>query len=113
MASAERLIAIRHFCLNNKSTAEINVPACPIPTHQTKFVISQAHPTVLLSPQVPIPVEMVYMIHPTPHKKAVKAIPKTIHHCLFAAPSTGAATSTVTSWYDLSPVTRGFLIGAS
>ena len=53
------------------------------------------------------------MIQPTPHKKAVKAIPKTIHHCLFAAPSTGAATSTVTSWYDLSPVTRGFLIGAS
>ena len=59
MASAERLIAIRHFCLNRRSTAEIRVPACPIPTHQTKFVISQAQPTVLFRPQVPIPVEMV------------------------------------------------------
>ena len=28
----------------------------------------------------------------------VSAIPKTIHHCLLAVPSTGAATYTVTSW---------------
>ena len=59
MASAERLIAIRHFCLNKSNTAEIKVPACPIPTHHTKLVISHAQPTVLFRPQVPIPVEMV------------------------------------------------------
>ena len=53
------------------------------------------------------------MIHPIPHRKAASAIEKTIHHCLFAFPSTGAATSTVTSWYDFSPVTKGLLIGAS
>ena len=59
IASADRLIAILHFCLKSKRTAEISVPAWPIPTHQTKFVISQAHPTVLLSPHTPIPVETV------------------------------------------------------
>ena len=46
-------------CLNNKRTAEISVPACPIPTHQTKFVISQAHPTVLFNPHTPTPVPIV------------------------------------------------------
>jgi len=55
--------------------------------------MSQAQPTVLLRPQVPIPVDMVYIIHPTPHKNAESAIPKTIHHWVFALPSTGAATS--------------------
>ena len=59
IASADLLIAILHFCLNSNKTAEISVPACPIPTHQTKFVISQAHPTVLFNPHTPIPVEIV------------------------------------------------------
>ena len=59
MASAERLIAILHFCRNSSSTAEIRVPAWPIPTHQTKLVMSQAQLTVRFRPQVPIPVEMV------------------------------------------------------
>ena len=38
---------------------------------------------------------------------------KTIHHCLLALPSIAAAMSFETSWYDLLPVTKGFLIGAS
>ena len=59
MASADLLIDILHFCLNNNRTAEISVPACPIPIHQTKFVISHAQPTVLFNPQTPIPVEIV------------------------------------------------------
>src|SRR5690606_16641097 len=98
IASAERLIANLHFWRNNKSTAEIRVPACPIPTHHTKLVISQAQPIVLFNPHVPIPVETVYAIEPTPHKKAANAIKNTVHHCLFALPSTGRAISTVTSW---------------
>ena len=36
-----------------------NVAACPIPTHQTKLVMSHAQPTVLFNPQVPIPVDTV------------------------------------------------------
>jgi hypothetical protein len=59
MASADLLMAILHFCLKSKSTAEISVPAWPIPTHQTKLVISQAQPTVLFRPQVPIPTDTV------------------------------------------------------
>ena len=69
--------------------------------------MSHAQPRFYLI-HVPIPVEMVYIIHPTPQRKAVNAMPKTIHHWRLAIPSTGAATSTVMSWYDLSPVTRVF-----
>ena len=80
--------------LQNKSkTAEIRVPAWPIPTHQTKFVISQAQPTVLFSPQVPIPVPIVYAIQPKPHRKATIAIEKAIHQSRSGGVSTGLAIS--------------------
>ena len=35
--------------------AEISVPAWPMPIQNTKFVMSNAQPTALLSPQMPIP----------------------------------------------------------
>jgi hypothetical protein len=53
------------------------------------------------------------MIHPIPQRKATSDIENTIHQALLALPSTGLATSTDTSWYDFSPVTKGLLIGAS
>ena len=56
IASAERLIDVRHFWRKSSSTAEISVPAWPIPTQNTKFVMSKPQPTVRLSPQVPMPV---------------------------------------------------------
>ena len=84
IASADLLIPILHFCLKRSNTAEIRVPACPIPIHHTKFVMSQAHPTVLFNPQTPIPVEIVYIIHPTPHRNKTIEIENTIHHCLLA-----------------------------
>ena len=93
MASADLLIPILHFCLKRSNTAEINVPACPIPTHQTKFVISQAQPTVLFKPQVPIPVPIVYAIHPKPHKKTTIEIEKAIHQSRSGGVSTGLAIS--------------------
>ena len=49
IASADLLIAILHFCLKSNNTAEIKVPACPIPIHQTKFVISHAQSIVYLN----------------------------------------------------------------
>ena len=55
IASAERLIEVRHFCRKRKRMAEMSVPACPIPTQNTKFVMSHAQPTGTLSPQMPIP----------------------------------------------------------
>ncbi len=37
IASAKRLIVVRHFCWRRSRIAEMNVPAWPIPIHHTKF----------------------------------------------------------------------------
>jgi hypothetical protein len=59
MASAERLIAVRQRCRKRCRIAEMSVPACPIPIHQTKLVISQPQATGLFKPHTPMPVAMV------------------------------------------------------
>ena len=56
MASAARLIEVRHFWRVRKRMAEISVPAWPIPIQNTKLVISQPQPTGPLLPQTPTPV---------------------------------------------------------
>src|SRR5262245_32561887 len=56
IASAERLIDVRHCWRKSSRIAEISVPAWPMPIQNTKLVMSNAHPTVLLSPHVPTPV---------------------------------------------------------
>src|SRR6266513_1160818 len=45
IASAERLIEVRHFWRSKYRIAEISVPACPIPIQKTKLVMSHAQPT--------------------------------------------------------------------
>ena len=35
MVSAKRFSEARHFCRVSKSSAEISVPACPMPSHHT------------------------------------------------------------------------------
>ena len=55
IASAARLMEVRHFCLNRNRIAEMSVPACPIPIQKTKFTMAYPHPTGLLTPQVPTP----------------------------------------------------------
>ena len=55
IASAKRLIDVRHFCWNSSKMAEISVPAWPIPIHQTKLMMSKAQPTGMLFPQAPMP----------------------------------------------------------
>ena len=45
IASAARPIAVRQCCRVRKSIAEISVPACATPTHQTKLMMSQPHMT--------------------------------------------------------------------
>ena len=57
IASANRLIAVRQYWRNRYRTAEISVPAWPMPIHQTKLVMSQAQATGLLLPQMPMPVQ--------------------------------------------------------
>src|SRR6185295_1581554 len=56
IASADRLMLTRQLCRVRYSTAEISVPAWPMPIHHTKFVMSQAQSTVLELPHTPIPV---------------------------------------------------------
>src|SRR3954452_19970813 len=55
IASAKRLIEVRHVCLRSRRIAEMSVPAWPMPIHQTKLVMSNAQPTGTLLPQMPIP----------------------------------------------------------
>ena len=59
IASAERFTAVRQRWRNRKSTAEMSVPAWPMPTQNTKFVMSNAQPTVRFRPHVPIPMAIV------------------------------------------------------
>ena len=58
IASAARLTAVRQRWRNRKRMAEINVPAWPIPIHQTKLMIAQPHMTGWFGPQMPTPVEI-------------------------------------------------------
>src|SRR5213075_1381914 len=58
IASAERLIEVRHFWRSKYKIAEISVPACRIPMQKSKLVMSQAHPFGMLFPPTPTPVEI-------------------------------------------------------
>ena len=39
IASANRLMEVRHFCWKRSRIAEMSVPAWPMPIHQTKLMI--------------------------------------------------------------------------
>ena len=58
IASAARLMPVRHFWRNRNKMAEISVPAWPMPTQNTKLVMSKAHITGLLLPHTPTPVKI-------------------------------------------------------
>ena len=45
IASAKRLIEVRHCCLSRNRMAEISVPAWPMPIHHTKLVIAKPQAT--------------------------------------------------------------------
>ena len=55
IASAKRLIEVRQFWRSSSSTAEMNVPAWPMPIHQTKLAIAKPQATGMLMPQMPTP----------------------------------------------------------
>src|SRR5512141_1512891 len=60
IASANRLIDVRHFCWKRSRMALISVPAWPMPIHQTKLVMSQAQATGMLFPQTPMPLNVTW-----------------------------------------------------
>src|ERR1035438_4527683 len=55
IASAKRLIELRQLCLKSSRIAEINVPAWPMPIHQTKLIIAKPHATGCVIAQMPTP----------------------------------------------------------
>src|SRR5437868_2044245 len=86
--------------------AEMRVPAWPIPTQKTKFVMSNAQPTLLLRPQMPMPrLKRTATITPR-FASAASARPKQIHHAFPGRASIGLATSSVTSPSEGCPTTQ-------
>ncbi len=55
IASANRLIDVRHCCRKRSRIAEISVPAWPIPIHHTKLTIAKPQATGMSTPQMPMP----------------------------------------------------------
>src|SRR5580704_15279410 len=58
MASAARLIDVRHFCRSKNRIAEISVPAWPIPIHHTKLTMAQPHMDGCPGPHTPTPMDI-------------------------------------------------------
>ena len=84
IASAKRLIELRHDWRSNKRMAEIRVPAWPIPIHQTKLTMAKPHPIGMVTPQMPTPLRKRYPRAKSSIMVAMKAMPKPINHPLVA-----------------------------
>src|SRR5260221_8476675 len=55
MASAKRLMDVRHFWFSKNRIAEIRVPEWPIQIHQRKLTMAKPQPMGTLMPQIPTP----------------------------------------------------------
>src|SRR5450759_194862 len=98
IASAERLIEVRHFWRKRKRIAEMSVPACPIPTQNTKFVMSHAQPTGTLRPQMPIPSQKSHETATPRRLRSAREGMKKNHQPIGVRRSTGSATTSVIEW---------------
>ena len=100
IASAARLIEVRHFWRKRKRIAEISVPACPMPIQNTKFVMSQAQPTGTLRPQTPIPSQNSQETATPSRPRSAREGRKKSHQPSGVARSTGSATASVMEWWN-------------
>ena len=107
IASAARLIDVRHFCRKRKRMAEISVPAWPMPIQKTKLVMSNAQPTGTLRPQMPIPCQNSQAMEKTRSPSSEAEQPRAIHQPRLGRRSTGAATASVMEWKSWPPTMRG------
>src|SRR4051812_9840354 len=87
IASAARLIDVRHFCRSRHRMAEISVPAWPMPIQKTKLTMSQAQLTGLAWPHTPTPVATRYVMPPTVNEAMKQATMKHAHHHAGVLPS--------------------------
>src|SRR3954466_7991470 len=82
IASEKRLIAVRHFWRKRNKIAEIKVPAWPMPTQNTKLVMSNAHITGCMLPHTPTPVPMRYRINPPKMPAHIAEITNAMYHAM-------------------------------
>src|SRR5262245_39835953 len=71
---------VRHVCSRSRRIAEMKVPACPIPIHQTKLMMPNAQPTGMLLPQRPMPVHTVAATAATRTPETAHAAVKARYH---------------------------------
>ena len=76
----------------------MSVPACPIPTQNTKFVMSHAQPTGWLRPQMPIPSQNSHETATPSRPRSARDGMKKSHQPIGVARSTGSATASVMEW---------------
>ncbi len=79
IASAKRLIDVRHVCLKSSRMAEISVPAWPMPIHHTKLMMANPQPTGMLMPHTPVPTKSRYTIEIIMTFTRMNAMPKPNH----------------------------------
>ncbi len=82
IASANRLIEVRHCWRRRSKTAEISVPAWPMPTHHTKLTMSQPQATGMLMPQMPMPLRKSQPTETKNRFRRAKATPNAGNHHL-------------------------------
>src|SRR5258705_8434169 len=80
MASAKRLIEVRHRCRKRSRIAEIKVPAWPIPIHQTKLRMSMPQAMGMLTPHKPMPTNTRLVIASSISWKRAKEMAKPKNH---------------------------------
>ena len=108
IASADRLTAVRHFCRNRNSTAEINVPAWPMPTQNTKFVMSKRPADRLVQPpRADAGRDLVPDRHDADEQRGERHAERRSTTSRSVCRSIGAQMSRVTSPSVLSPVISG------
>src|SRR5439155_8358260 len=80
IASAKRLMDVRHSWRNSSRIAEISVPACPIPIHHTKLTMAKPQPTGMSMPQMPTPLTNSQVTENNSSITSTKAMPKPTYH---------------------------------
>src|ERR1044071_4140377 len=80
MASAKRLIEVRHSCRSSSRIADISVPAWPMPIHQTKLTMAKPQPIGWLTPQIPPPLANSQVTEARKTIRIMNEIPKPRYH---------------------------------
>ena len=105
IASADRLIDVRHFWRKRKRIAEISVPAWPMPTQNTKLTMAQPQPTGTFRPHTPGPFQTCLARLTNISASSDRDTPKAIHHESGVFFSTCTETASVMSWNVIPPWT--------